>query len=49
MIAMKNEVNFQCNKLLKLDNTMLMYGIYCTRAQSIIQHVDAGQLNIPFQ
>ena len=28
MIAMNNEVNFQCNKLLKLDNTMLMYGIY---------------------
>ena len=28
IIAMNNEVNFQCNKLLKLDNTMLMYGIY---------------------
>ena len=28
MIAMNNEANFQCNKLLKLDNTMLMYGIY---------------------
>ena len=28
MIAMNNEVNFQCNKLLKLDNTMLMYGVY---------------------
>ena len=25
---MNNEVNFQYNKLLKLDNTMLMYGIY---------------------
>ena len=25
---MNNEANFQCNKLLKLDNTMLMYGIY---------------------
>ena len=25
---MNNEVNFQCNKLLKLDNPMLMYGIY---------------------
>ena len=25
---MNNEVNLQCNKLLKLDNTMLMYGIY---------------------
>ena len=28
MIAMNNEADFQCNKLLKLDNTMLMYGIY---------------------
>ena len=28
MIAMNNVVDFQCNKLLKLDNTMLMYGIY---------------------
>ena len=28
MIAMNNEVNFQHSKLLKLDNTMLMYGIY---------------------
>ena len=28
MIAMNNEVGFQCNKLLKLDNTMLMYRIY---------------------
>ena len=28
MIAMNNEVNFQCNKLLKLDNIMLLYGIY---------------------
>ena len=28
MIAMNSEVNFQCNKLLKLDNTMLMYGTY---------------------
>ena len=25
---MNNEVNFQCIKLQKLDNTMLMYGIY---------------------
>ena len=31
MIAMNNEVNFQCNMLLKLDNTMLMYGIYICR------------------
>ena len=28
MIATNNEVNFQHNNLLKLDNTMLMYGIY---------------------
>ena len=28
MIAMNSETEFQCNKLLKLDKTMLMYGIY---------------------
>ena len=28
MIAMNNEVNFQYNKLLKSDNTMLLYGMY---------------------
>ena len=28
MIAMNSEAEFQYNKLLKLDNTMLMYGIY---------------------
>ena len=28
LIAINNEAHFQCNKLLKLDNTMLMYGIY---------------------
>ena len=28
MIAMNNEADFKCNELLKLDNTMLMYGIY---------------------
>ena len=28
MIAMNYEAEFQCNKLLKLDNTMLIYGIY---------------------
>ena len=28
MIAMNNEADFQHNKLLKLDNTMLMYEIY---------------------
>ena len=26
--AMNNQANTQCNKLMKLDNTMLMYGIY---------------------
>ena len=28
MIAMNSEAEFQCSKLLKLDNTMQMYGIY---------------------
>ena len=28
MITMNDEAEFQCNKLLKLDNAMLMYGIY---------------------
>ena len=28
MIAMNSEAESQCNKLLKLNNTMLMYGIY---------------------
>ena len=28
VLAMDNEINVQCNKLLKLGNTMLMYGIY---------------------
>ena len=26
--AMSNQADIQCNKLMKLDNTMLMYGIY---------------------
>ena len=25
---MNNQADIQCNKLVKLDNTMLMYGIY---------------------
>ena len=25
---MNDQANIQCNKLMKLDNTMLMYGIY---------------------
>ena len=28
MLAMNNKADIQCNKLLKLENTMLMYGIY---------------------
>ena len=28
VLAMNNKANIQCNKLLKLDKTMLMYGIY---------------------
>ena len=28
VLAMNNEADIQCNKLLKLDNTMIMYGIY---------------------
>ena len=28
MIAMNDDTEFQCNKLLKLDNAMLMYGVY---------------------
>ena len=27
---MNNQATMQCNKLMKLDNTMLMYGIYNT-------------------
>ena len=26
--AMSNQANIQCNKLMKLHNTMLMHGIY---------------------
>ena len=32
---MSNQANIQCNKLMKLDNTMLMYGIY--NAENIIK------------
>ena len=28
--AMNNQANTQCNKLMKLDDTMLMYGVYST-------------------
>ena len=41
MIAMINEVNFQCNKLLKLDNTLLMYGIY--NAETLEKLINAVQ------
>ena len=27
---MSNQASVQCNRLMKLDNTMLMYGIYNT-------------------
>ena len=36
MIAMNNEVNFQHNKLLKLDNTMLLYRIYNAETLEIL-------------
>ena len=30
MLTINDQADIQCNKLLKLDNTMLMYGIYNT-------------------
>ena len=40
MIAMNSEADFQCNKLLKLDNTMLMYGIcYAEALEKLINTV----------
>ena len=36
VIAVNNEVNFQCNKLLRLDNTMLMYRIYNAETLEIL-------------
>ena len=40
VLAMDNEINVQCNKLLKLDNTMLMYGIYnAERLEKLINTV----------
>ena len=41
MIAMNNEVNFQPNKLLKLVNTMLMYGVY--NAETLEKHINTVQ------
>ena len=41
MIAMNNEVNFQHNKLLKSDNTMLIYGIY--NAKTLEKFIDTVQ------
>ena len=31
VLAMNNQADIHCNKLIKLDNTMLMYGIYNTK------------------
>ena len=40
VLAMDNEINVQCNKLLKLDDTMLMYGIYnAERLEKLINTV----------
>ena len=41
MIAMNSEAEFQCNKLLKLDNTMLMYRIY--NAETLEELIDTVQ------
>ena len=35
---MSNQASMQCNKLMKLDNTMLMYGIYY--AESLVKLID---------
>ena len=40
MIGMNSEAQFQCNKLLKLGNTMLMYGInYAETLEKLINTV----------
>ena len=41
VLAMKNEADIQCNKLLKLDNTMLMYRIY--NANTLEKLIDTVQ------
>ena len=41
MITINKEVNLQCNNLLKLDNTMLMYGIY--NAETLEKLINAVQ------
>ena len=46
MIAMDNEVNFQHNKLLKLDNTMLMYGIYIAETLEKLIHTVQDICNV---
>ena len=46
MIAMNNEVNFQCNKLLKLYNTMLMYGIYNAETLEKLIHTVQDMHNV---
>ena len=43
---MNNEVNFQCNKLLKLDNTMLMYGIYNAETLEKLINIVQDILNV---
>ena len=35
---MSNQANIQCNKLIKLDNTKLMYGIY--KAETLEKLID---------
>ena len=42
MIGMNSEAQFQCNKLLKLDNAMLMYGI--NNAETLEKLINTRQL-----
>ena len=39
---MSNQASIQCNKLIKLDNTMLMYGIYNTDTLDEIHNVTSS-------
>ena len=41
MLAMNNQADIQCNKLMKLDNTMLMYGIY--NPETLEKHINTVQ------
>ena len=36
---MNNRANIQCNKLMKLDDTVLMYGIYNAETEKLIKTV----------